>query len=432
MAHSTHFIRRLFLIITFLVLIVWTWAQEGAHAADHTTVPSLVLPDLITEALTKNPELVAARKQWEAATNRIAQARSLDDPTLSVHLWNFPQTFNVMQTQNSIFGLSQNLPFPGKLALKSEIASRSAEMTEQALRAKERELVARLKGAYYDLFLAHKAIQIHREQAALLRQFVEIANAKFRTGKGSQADVLKAQVELSVLHRQLPVLEQSRETAAALLNTILDRDPLSPFGIPQEPSLIPLDTTIDDLHHLALNTRPELRAAELAVRHSEQSRALAQRQYYPDFNVMFQRFQNFQANDGFGAYVAMTVPFAFWTKPKYDAGVQEAAASVAAARAQQHQLENLTRFQVNDLLAKVRASEQVARLYHTTILPQAVQNLEAARAGYRAGTGGFLDLIDTQRAWRGFQQEYYRALVEREHRLAELEQVIGTALNGNS
>ncbi|MBS0181527.1 MAG: TolC family protein [Nitrospira sp.] len=423
-----------FWLLAITVLSV-TFAMDGrrvVHAADQTAQSSLALPDLIQEALVKNPELVAARKQWEASTSRIAQARSLDDPTLSVNLWNFPQTFNVTQTQNSIFGLSQNLPFPGKLALKGEIASRSAEITEQGLRAKERELVARLKQAYYELFLAHKAIQIHHEQVELLRQFFEITNAKFRTGKGSQADVLKAQVELSVLHQHLPVLEQSRETAAALLNTILDRAPRSPFGIPQEPSLMPIDATIDDLHSLALNARPELKAAELAVRQSEQSRALAQRQYYPDFNVMFQRFQNFQANDGFGAYVAMTIPFAFWTKPKYDAGVQEAAASVAAAQAQQHTLENLTRFQVNDLLAKVRANEQVARLYHTTILPQAVQNLEAARAGYRAGTGGFLDLIDTQRAWRGYQQEYYRALVERERRLAELEQVIGTDLNGSS
>jgi len=403
-----------------------------AHADEHAAQPSLGLPALIPEALAKNPELVAARKQWEAATNRITQARSLDDPTLSIHLWNFPQTFNVTRTDNSIIGLSQNLPFPGKLALKSEIASRSAEITEQALRAKERQLVARLKQAYYDLFLAHKAIQIHHDQVELLRQFVEIADAKFRTGKGSQTDVLKAHVELSLLHQQLPILEQRRETATALLNTILDREPLSPLDIPQEPSLIPIDTPIDDLHRLALNARPELKAAELAVQQSEQSRTLAQRQYYPDFNVTFQRFQNFQATDGFGAYVALTVPFAFWTKPKHDAGVQEAAASVAAARAQQHAVGNLTRFQINDLLAKVRASEQVARLYHTTILPQALQNLEAARAGYRVGKGGFLDLIDTERAWRGFQLEYYRALVEREHRLAELEQVIGTDLSGHS
>jgi len=418
-----------YVIVAVFGLALFNASRLIAQEADLLKGQTLVLPELVQEALARNPEIVAIRKQWEASSQRIVQARSLDDPTLSVHLWNFPQTFNVTRADNSIFGLSQNFPFPGKLALKSEIASRSAEITGQVLRAKERELVARLKQAYYDLFLANKAIQIHHDQVELLRQFVGIADAKFRTGKGSQADVLKAHVELSLLHQQLPVLEQRRETAAALLNTVLDRDLLSPLGIPQEPSPISIDTPIGDLHRLALNARPELKAAELAVQQSEQSRALAQRQYYPDFNVTFQRFQNFQAHDGFGAYVAMTVPFAFWTKPKHDAGVQEAAASVAAAQAQQHTVENRTRFQINDLLAKVRASEQVARLYHTTILPQALQNLEAARAGYRVGKGGFLDLIDTQRAWRGFQFEYYRALVEREHRLAELEQVIGTDLS---
>ena len=405
-----------------------------SRAQDTDSLPRnrLVLPELIQEVLARNPELMAARRQWEAATNRITQALSLDDPILSVQLWNFPQNFNVMQTQNNIFGLAQNLPFPGKLALKGNVASRSAEMTEQAVRAKERELVARLKQAYYDLFLAQKAVQIHHEQVELVRQFVEIANAKFRAGKGSQADVLKAQVELSMLFQHLPVLEQRRETAEAMLNTLLDRDPASPLGLAQEPAQLPLETPIDDLHRLALNDRPELKAAELDVQRNEQSHALAQRQYYPDFNVAFQRFQNFHADNGFGAYVAMSIPFAFWTKPKYDAGVQEAAAAVAVARAQQQTVENLTRFQINDLLAKLRATDQMATLYRTTILPQAGQSLEAAQVGYRAGKAGFLDLIDAQRAWRGFQLEYFTALVDRQHRLAELEQVVGITLDRQS
>jgi len=415
-------------------VLVMCFSSGLSRAQDTESVPpkTLVLPELIQEVLVRNPELLAARKQWESARTRITQARSLDDPTLSVQLWNLPQTFNVTQAQNSIFGLSQSFPFPGKLGLKGDVASRSAEMTEQAVHGKERELVARLKQAYYDLFLTHKAIQVHHEQVALLGQFVEITTAKFRTGKGSQADVLKAQVELSMLFQHLPVLEQRHETAEAMLNTLLDRDPASPLGIPQEPTLIPLDKTLDDLHRLALNDRPELKAAELAVQRNEQSRALAQRQYYPDFNVAFQRFQNFQANDGFGAYVAMSIPFAFWTKPKYDAGVQEAAAAVSAARAQQHTLENMTRFQVKDLLARLRATDQVATLYRTTILPQAEQSLEAARVGYRAGKAGFLDLIETQRARQGFQLEYFKALVDRQHRLAELEQVVGVDLDRQS
>ena len=424
--------RRHCVTVAWVLVMFFSSGLSRAQDPDSVLRTTLVLPELIHEVLARNPELVAARKQWEAATNRITQARSLDDPILSVQLWNVPQTFNVTQTQNNIFGLSQNLPFPGKLGLKGDVASRSAEMTEQAVRAKERELVARLKQAYYDLFLAQKDIQIHHEQVELVRQFVEIANAKFRAGKGSQADVLKAHVELSLLFQHLPVLEQRRETAEAMLNTLLDRDPASHLGMAQEPSQLPLEKPIDDLHRLALNDRPELKAAELDVQRSEQSRALAQRQYYPDFNVAFQRFQNFQANDGFGAYVAMSIPFAFWSKPKYDAGVQEAAAAVAVAQAQQHTLENLTRFQINDLLAKLRATDQVATLYRTTILPQAEQSLEAARVGYRAGKAGFLDLIDTQRAWRGFQLEYFKALVDRQHRLAELEQVVGIDFNQQS
>ena len=384
--------RRQYVAVASVLCMFFSSGLSRAQDSDSALRNRLVLPELIHEVLARNPELVAARKQWEAATTRITQARSLDDPTLSVQLWNVPQSFNVTQTQNSIFGLSQSFPFPGKLSLKSDVASRSAEMTEQTVHGKERELVARLKQAYYDLFLAQKAIQIHHEQVDLIRQFVEIANAKFRTGKGAQTDVLKAQVELSMLFQHLPVLEQRRETAEAMLNTLLDRDPASPLGIAQEPSQLPLERPIDDLHRLALNDRPELKAAELAVQRNEQSRALAQRQYYPDFNVAFQRFQNFQANDGFGAYVAMSIPFAFWTKPKYDAGVQEAAAAVSAARAQQHTLENLTRFQVKDLLARLRATDQVATLYRTTVLPQAEQSLEAARVGYRAGKTGFLEI----------------------------------------
>ena len=420
-------------VIVALVLVMFfstglLWAQDS----DSVLRNRLVLPELIQEVLARNPELAATRKQWEAATSRIAQVRSLDDPILSLQLWNVPQPFNVARTENHIFGLSQNLPFPGKLGLKGEVASRSAGMTEQAVHAKERELVARLKQAYYDLFLTQKAVQIHHEQVELLRQFVEITHSKFRAGKGSQADVLKAQVELSLLFQHLPVLGQRRKTAEAMLNTLLDRDTSSPLGIAQEPSQVPIETPLDDLHGLALNDRPEIKAAELDVQRSEQSRALAQRQYYPDFNVAVQRFQNYQANDGFGAYVAMSIPFAFWTKPKYDAGVQEAEAAVSVAQAQQHTLENLTRFQVNDLLAKFRATDQVATLYRTTILPQAEQSLEAARVGYRAGKGGFLDLIDTQRAWREFQLEYFKALVDRQHRLAELEQVVGMTLDQQS
>jgi len=164
-------------VVAVVMMLFLSSGLSRAQDSDSVLRKRLVLQELTQEVLARNPELIAARKQWETATNRIAQARSLDDPIVSVQLWNVPQPFKATQADNTIFGLSQNLPFPGKLALKGDVASRSAEMTEQSVRAKERELVARLKQAYYDLFLAQKAVQFHHEQVELLRQFVAFANA---------------------------------------------------------------------------------------------------------------------------------------------------------------------------------------------------------------------------------------------------------------
>ncbi|WP_447974474.1 TolC family protein [Nitrospira sp. Kam-Ns4a] len=416
------------LTVVAAMLALSSGPPQHACGAEPSPQETLALSELIQEALAKNPEIQALRQQWEAATHRVVQASSLDAPTVQVQLWNVPQSFNVTQTQNSIFGVSQTFPFPGKLALRGEVASRSADMTEQALRAKERDLIARVKQAYYDLFLAHKAIEIHHEQVALLQQFVESAIARFRTGKGSQVDVLKAQVELSTLYQQLPGLEQRRDTAQAKVNTLLDRDPRVPLASPQAPRDQRFDRDLEELFQIAVEARPELKAGKLAIQRNERARALAQRQYYPDLQLAFQRFQNFNAPDGFGAVASITVPLAFWTKPKYDAAVREATAAVAAARAELHILENLTRFQIRDLLAKVRASWEMAVLYRTTLLPQAEQSVEAARAGYRTGKTSLLELIEADRGFREARLAYYRTLVDREASLAELEQVVGADL----
>lgn len=413
-------------IATVLALTVGVYLS--ASGEELVSRQPLILSGVIREALDSNPEIQAARQQWAAAAQRITQARALDDPTVSVQWWNTPESFNLGQAANTIISLSQKFPFPGKLALQEEVASRSADITEQALRAKERDLIARVKQGYYDLFLAHKAIQIHHEQIDLLTQFLEIAMAKFRTGKGSQVDVLKAQVELSTLHQQLPVLEQRRETAQAKINTLQNKDPRMPLGLPEEPRVERFTKDLDELFQIAAEARPEVKAAGLAVQRNEHARALAHRQYYPDVTVAVQRFQNFQARDGFGAIMGINLPFAFWTKPKYDAGVQEASAGVAAARADLQTQENLTRFQIRDVLAKVRASWEVGVLYRTTVLPQAEESLGSARAGYRTGRTDFLNLIEADRALREFQLAYYRALVDWQLRVAELEQVVGREL----
>jgi len=392
------------------------------------TVKILELRPLIQEAIQNNPEVAASHEQVKAMQERIPQARTLEDPEVKIQLWNTPESLDLTKSQRTIYGLAQRFPFPGVLSQQENVAARKADQAAQRLAAKEREITAAIKAAYYDLFYAHQAIEIHHEQIKLLKQFFQIANAKFRVGKGTQVDVLQAQVELAKLLQRLPILEQRRQTAQAHLNTLLDRSPQAPLGVPRKPALRPLLLTLGQLLDQALRLRPELREVDLAAAQFDSETKLARLQYYPKLRVELQRWQNHNTDDGFGGNVTLNIPFSFWTKPKYDAGVREATAKVQVARSRKQTLVNLTRFQVKDLVAQIEATGQVVELYATTVLPQAQQTVKAARAGYRTDRTDFLDLIDAERALITYQLEYFRALVDREQQLAALERVVGVEL----
>jgi len=285
-----------------------------------------------------------------------------------------------------------------------------------------------VKVAYYELFYTHQAIAIHHEEAKRLRQFFKTATAKFRVGKGTQVDVLKAQVEQSKWFQHLPILEQQKETAQAYLNTILNRETDALLGVPVKPAGSPTALSLEHLQNQALQQRPEVREIALAVEQFDSTIKLAELQMYPHLYVEVQRWQNYNTDDGFGGIVSLNLPFAFWTKSKYEAGVREAIAQREVARFKKKTLENLTRFQIQDFLAKIEAKEKVLKLFTTTVLPQAKHTLKAAIAGYRTDRTDFLDLIEADRALLTYQLEYVRALVEWKQLLAKLERIVGAEL----
>lgn len=388
----------------------------------------LSLAPLIQEALHNNPELVAEHAQIEGMQERVPQRKSLDDPELTIRLWNIPNSLNVTRSDRTIFGLAQQFPYPGTLSQQEHIAEKVVEQATQHLAGKKREIIAAVKTAFYELFYVHQALEIHHEEAKRLKQFFKAATAKYRVGKGTQVDVLKAQVEQSKWFQHLPILEQQQETARAYLNTILNRETHAPLGVPEEPLGKPKVLSLVHLQEQALQQRPEVREAALVVEQFDSTIKLAKLQAYPHLRVEVQRWLNRNADDGFGGVVSINLPFAFWTKPKYEAGVREAMAHRKVAQFKKRTLENQTRFQVQDLVAQITAKRKILDLYKTTVLPQAKLTLRAAVAGYRTDRTDFLDLISADRALLAYQLEFVRVLVDGKQLLAELERVVGMDL----
>lgn len=73
-------------------------------------------------------------------------------------------------------------------------------------------------------------------------------------------------------------------------------------------------------------------------------------------------------------------------------------------------------------------AERKIDLYRDTLVPKAKQSIKATEATFRAGTAGFIDLIDAERVLLEFQLAFERALTDRGSRLAEIEMLVGREL----
>jgi len=123
--------------------------------------------------------------------------------------------------------------------------------------------------------------------------------------------------------------------------------------------------------------------------------------------------------------VGITWPNAPWSRGRIDARVRERSAEIETAKARERAAENAARLAVHEAYIGVKAAEQRASLLRTTIIPQAQQALDVARAGYQADRVDFLALLDNERALLDAQLGYYRALADFDRSLAALERAIG-------
>lgn len=75
----------------------------------------LSLSALIEELVAGNPEVKAARQRWEMAQALVPQVQTLPDPTIQLGYQKMPM---VEPFQGAMYGIGQEIPFPGKLRLK--------------------------------------------------------------------------------------------------------------------------------------------------------------------------------------------------------------------------------------------------------------------------------------------------------------------------
>ena len=140
----------------FCLLFAW-WSIHPALAAE----PTLPLGPLIDEAIKENPSIQAAKDRWDSSKAVISQVKTLPDPELKLGYQRIPAESPIA---GAIYGFGQQIPYPGKLRLRGEVASRQADRFEQEYQARRLQIIARMKESYFDLHFVHQAIENCREE----------------------------------------------------------------------------------------------------------------------------------------------------------------------------------------------------------------------------------------------------------------------------
>jgi outer membrane protein, heavy metal efflux system len=395
---------------------------------------SLVLADtstldlsfLVAEAMLHNPEVQGALSQWNALEAGVPQAGSVPSPELRFRQEEMPG-LNFGEAMYSRFELMQTIPFPTKLAARTDIAAKVADHAHHDHLEKANEVIARLKRAYYELWFIQQSTVLERENARLIAQVLSIAGKRYTVGAVSQQDILKAELELSMVSTRLISLRQQELSSKALLMSILNRsehDTLAFAVIPEEYSF---RADLDSLIALAMRTRPMIQHESLRVEEGTARLSLARSEYIPDVTIGVERVTSpLTGFRGWGVSAGITLPFAPWSLGRVSAGIEEAEAQVDVSRASFEATRLMVIGAIKDLYYKADGFRRQLDLYRQVVLPQARQSLSLGLTSYETGQTSLLMLIDAYRSSVNYTREYFMMRLNFEQTMADLEREVGT------
>src|SRR6266849_5198307 len=217
--------RSISVIVFSVVLAAHALAQVSPTSHTGSVTP---LSDLLAEAEKNNPQIEAARQGWQAAKQVPTQVSTLPDPQFNLQHLSVGSPRPVSGYTNSDFaylglGVSQDIPYPGKLRLKGEIAKREADVSQQQVESVRRAVLAELKGTYFQLAYLSKTLTILEQDGELLKQVEQAADARYRSGMGTQQDVLQAQLQKTKLLREIAMHHLQVGKLEAQLKQLLNR-----------------------------------------------------------------------------------------------------------------------------------------------------------------------------------------------------------------
>lgn len=402
-------------------------AQTSAHS--ETTVS---LQDLLKEAEQNNPQIRAARQAWQSAEQVPQQVSTLPDPQAVVQEFSVgsPRPFAGYTNSNFAYiglGVSQDLPYPGKLKLKGEIAQQDAGVAEQQYESIRRSVLASIKVIYFQLAYLSKTLGILESDGQLLQQVEQAADARYRAGMGNQQDVLQAQLEQTKLLSEITMHHLEVAKAQAGIKQLLNRPQTSPNIEASEILETPLPQTFDELLAAAQKQNPQISGAQDIVDRQKLQVNLAHKDFRPDFNLqyMLQRTDPEQYRAYYMLTLGVSLPI---HRAKLHAQLAQAEADLSRSRSDLDAQSEEVASELRVAYDTAQKTAELLNIYRDGLNPQARAGFQAGIAAYQNNRQDFQAVLTAFLDVLHLDEQYWQNLSERETALARIEELTGLSL----
>lgn len=412
---------------TATLVLVSTFSAFGQETAASTPTP---LSHLLAEAQANNPQLSAADHEARAARQVAPQATTLPDPKFTYQQFSVgsPKPFAGFTNSNFSYigvGASQELPYPGKLRLRGEVAERDADTKQAEIRVVGAGIADAVKADYLRLAFLEQTLGILRQNEAILDQLIQDATAHYQVGQGMQQDVLEAQVNRTKIVREITMHHQQMGQIQAHLKGLLNRDQQSPDIVTDYLAESPLKATSDELLALVRKNNPQIQVDVSAIQRQDAQVASAKREGKPDFDLGYM-YQN--TDRKYRNYYMFTFDIRFMRRKRVNAEIAESQEKRIASQQtlNAHLAQQLS--QVQQLYVQASSDAEQLKEFREGLIPQSDAVYRATLSAYASNKDQFTHVLSYFTDLLDLKLEYDETLLDHETALAHLESLTGATL----
>lgn len=403
----------------WLVLLLMAGASQASQAE---LLQPLPLHQVITLAGERRAEITAAQARVAAARERPAIVSALEDPMISPAIDHKPVD-PMMGTDTSIT-IEQRFPLSRVLTHKRHAAEADVRRLEAESDRTVLSVSQDAAGAFLMLAERRQMRGALTQQQALAAQIVTASAARYASGNGTQADVLRSETEAARLAARLRSLTAEIRGAEIMLNTAMGREadlPVPELAPLAEMEGIQLPILANAAEH-AWDRRPESSISQAEITRTQAESRAMRSMYLPMAMVRTGMADTAEAGRGYMLMVGISLPI--WVS-KLTSGVREAKAMEEMALADSEAMRRMVNGEAGAALENLRGALDRWRGLRDDVQPRAERMLAPSLSAYAAGKLPLSSVLEAAQTLWSVQEERISAEYEAGMALVRVHAAIG-------